>query len=650
VIAAGETGNIAERLRANARRFPERKGLLFPAGTDAKGSCVYGHQTFRAIDEQSDAYARGFRRAGIGKGTKTILMVKPGPDLFAITFALLKLGAVPVVVDPGMGVKRMLHCYETVGADAFVGIPIAHAVRVLSPRAFASLKTWITVGTRYFWGGPTLRGIAEHAAEPLPIEPMTADDLMIINFTTGSTGPAKGVEYTHGIADAMVRQIVSSFGQGEDAVTLATLPLFAIFDLLIGSTSILPPMDPTKPAHVDPRVMIDAIHTYRVTHMFASPAFLHRVGPYAAARGITFPSFARVTSGGAPVAPSIVACFKGLLGPEAQLDTTYGATEALPIASIESRAILGETQALTRTGKGTCVGEPVPGLEARIIRISDEPIAAWSADLELPTGEVGEIAIRGPMVSTRYHQAPHTNAAMKIADAGGLWHRTGDLGAIDEKGRLWYASRKSQRVTTPRGPLFTVQWEGIFDAHPDVYRSALVGVGPRGSQEPVVCIELRKSETRASRERIEGELRALASANPLTRSVKAFLFHPGFPVDIRHNAKINREELAEWAASIVGDGRGAGAGRAWLFAIPIAGWLFVLFGLAFPLAPALRAVWWIDVFLSVVVHGLQLFLAIPKGKRAGYPTAQIVVLTFLLGGTWWKFIKPIPLPAGQNGT
>jgi acyl-CoA synthetase (AMP-forming)/AMP-acid ligase II len=636
--------NIAELLRANALEWPEKKAIVYPAGTDHEGRTVYAHKTFRHVDQESDAMARGFTKAGITKGTKTILMVKPSPELFSITLALIKVGAVPVVVDPGMGITRMLHCYKAVGADAFVGIPIAHVVRVLSPSTFSTLRTAVTVGRRLGWGGHSLDDIAEPSAEPLPITPATSDDLLIVNFTTGSTGPAKGVEYTHANVHAMLRRIRAQYGHGPDDVALAPLPLFALFHLLIGATAILPPMDPTKPALADAKKMIDAIRTFRVDMMFASPAFLRRVGRYAEERGITLPSLQEVVAGGAPVTASIVGCFKKALSPRARLHTTYGATEALPISSIESSEILGETSAMTRLGQGTCVGMPLDELALRIVRISDEPIAAWSDDLVVKQGEVGEITIAGPIVSRRYHATPEANTLMKIADGARTWHRTGDLGFIDEKGRVWFCGRKSQRVTSARGPLFTVQWEGIFNAHPDVYRTALVGVGPAGAQEAVVCVELRKEETLEECARIERELGEIAAAHPLTQGIKAFLIHPGFPVDIRHNAKIGREELAAWAAEAIERPRGStGSGRARdsLLLVPILGWLFILYGLIFPFENvALRAIFWVDILLSVGVHGLQLSLSLPAGKRAGYSTPKIVLYTFLFGATWWKFLEP----------
>jgi acyl-CoA synthetase (AMP-forming)/AMP-acid ligase II len=613
--------NIAARLRAHAERKPDQTALTYPAGS------AYASATYGEIDRQSDALARGFLRAGIARGTRTIVMLKPGLELFACLFGLIKIGAVPVIVDPGMGVGRMLRCYRAVGAEAFVGIPLAHVVRVLSPRAFAGLKSVVTVGRRWFWGGHALSELAVPSSEPFEIEPVRESDLLFINFTTGSTGPAKGVEYTHGMALAMLARIESAFAQSEQSITFATLPLFVIFDLLAGSRSILPAMDVTKPAFVDAARMVHDIQEFGATHMFASPAFLHRVGAHAAERGITLPSLRVVVSGGAPVGDSVLRCMERVLAPEAHLAVTYGATEALPIASIDAQRRLAMAEHGPRAGRGTCVGRPTEHLEVRIVRISDEPFARWSEELELPAGEVGEIVLAGDIVSPNYHRSPRYDALHKIVCGGRRWHRTGDLGYLDEAGDLWFCGRKSQRVQTARGPAYTVQWEGVFNAHPDVYRTALVGVGGQA----VLCVELNAGV--APSDRIATELGELGRARGLT--VSAFLFHPRFPVDIRHNAKIGREQLARWAERKLGSAPRVRP----VHVIPIAGWLFLLAGVVVPFThPVLQALWWIDLFLSVGVHGAQLFAAIPRGKRAGYTTGESVFRTFLLGATWWKFL------------
>ena len=324
-------------------------------------------------------------------------------------------------------------------------------------------------------------------------------------------------------------------------------PLFALFAPALGMTAVIPEMDFTRPGSVDPRKIISAITNYNVTTMFGSPALINRVGRYGAEHGIRLPTLKRVISAGAPVPAAVMERFSQMLQPGVEVFTPYGATESLPVCSIGSSEILGETRVITGQGGGVCVGRPLDGIRAEIIRIMDGPITTWDESLKVPDGEVGEIVVQGPQVTRGYFRRPEADRLSKISDpSGGFFHRMGDLGRRDSQGRLWFCGRKSHRVETSGGPLFTIPVEAIFNTHPAVFRSALVGIGAKGSQKPVICIELEKGIT-TSQDQLRAELMALASGYPHTRGVSSILFHPALPVDIRHNAKIFREKLAIWA-------------------------------------------------------------------------------------------------------
>ncbi len=545
--ATAETVNVARRLKNMARAQPYRRAVVFPAGRDRNGRVAYSHLTFRQLDRESDCFARGLEAAGIVRGTRTILMVRPSLELFALTFALLKVGAVFVMVDPGMGIKRMLTCLSESRANALIGIPAAHLLRILRPKYFESVKINVTVGRRWFWKGLGLNDIRALPWQPYQIAETTTEEMAAILFTTGSTGDAKGAVYTHGIFDAQVRLIQSQFGIAPDEIDLPTFPLFSLFDAALGMTAVIPDMDPTRPAHVNPERIIETVLNQGVTNMFASPALLDRVGRYGKANTTKLPSLKRIISSGAPISPANVAQFTTLLEDDAEIHTGYGATEAMPVSTFGSKTILSETAALTEKGFGMCVGHPVNEVEVRIIKISDSPIDAWSDDLLVPDGEIGEIAVSGPIVTKGYFRRPKDDALSKIKEDERIWHRMGDLGWKDKKERLWYCGRKSHRVITPHGTLFTIPCEAIFNNHPAVYRSALVGVGAPPRQRPVVCIQLDSDQRNADRETLTRELKELAAGHMLTDRIDTFLFHPSFPVDIRHNAKIFRERLAEWA-------------------------------------------------------------------------------------------------------
>ncbi len=539
--------NIASYLNQAAKTQPYKRAVVYPAGRDKYGRVTYSHLTFLQLDRESDYLAHGLEVAGITRGIRTVLMVKPSIEFFALIFAIFKTGAVPVVVDPGMGIRRMLACFKSTRPQAFIGIPLAHVVRTVFPGFFKTVKTWITVGRRWFWGGRTLKQIRQSYAGSYTIAKTGRDDTAAVLFTTGSTGPAKGAVYSHGNFDAQLKQIKTYLRMSDDEIDLSTFPLFALFYPALGITSVIPDMDPTRPALVNPERIIEAIENLGVTNMFASPALLNRVGSYGKKKGVKLPSLKRVISAGAPVSAANIEQFSALLAADAEIHTPYGATEAVPIVSIKSKEILNETRQLSDKAFGTCIGRPINDIDIRIIKISDEPIDEWSDDLRVSPGDVGEITVTGDLVSRQYYENHAANRLGKIKDGDAIIHRMGDVGWMDQKGRIWFCGRKSHRVITAGGTLFTIPCESLFNKNPRVFRSALVGVGPSGRQEPVICIELHKTDDGKNRGHLEKELLKIAAANELTKGIKTILFHKAFPVDIRHNSKIFREKLALWA-------------------------------------------------------------------------------------------------------
>ncbi len=539
--------NVARYLKTMARVQPYAKAVIFPQARATDSKVAYTHLTFLQLDRASDILAYGLEASGIRRQTRTIIMVRPSLEFFILTFAMFKVGAVPVMVDPGMGIGRMVNCLKESRAQAMVGIPQAHVLRIAYRRHFKSVKHWITVGRRWFWSGPTLDRLLEQPLRPFSMARTTANEVAAILFTTGSTGPAKGTIYTHGVFDSQIRLIKSQFEITPGEIDLPTFPLFSLFDPALGMTAVIPDMDPTRPASADPVKIIQTIEDHGVTNMFASPALLDRLGRYGSANKVRLASLKRVITAGAPAAPAVIERFVNMLEPEAQVYTGYGATEAMPVSSFGSRQILEETRKLSEKGYGICVGPPVREIDVEIIRISDNPILQWSRNLVLPPAEIGEIAVRGPVVTKGYFERPRDDALSKITDGGKFWHRMGDLGWKDTRGRIWFCGRKNQRVITAEKTLYTIPCEAIFNNHPMVYRSALVGCGKAPDKTPLICIELEKKHLKVNRKNLAMELFKLAGNNELTAGIKHLLFHPGFPVDIRHNAKIFREKLAVWA-------------------------------------------------------------------------------------------------------
>ncbi len=596
--------NIAHHLPRMAKALPDRAAVIVTDRIDRSGRATYRRLSFAELEAISNRYANGLRTAGIDRGMRTLVMVRPGVDFVGIIFALFKLGAVPVMIDPGMGVLRLLDCVRQVDVEAFIGIPLALAMRVVRPVSFRSVRTVVTVGRRWCWGGPTLDRLGAGASDRFEPTATKPTDPAAILFTSGSTGPAKGVVYEHGMFEAQVRLIRDFYGIEPGEVDLPALPLFVLFSTAMGMTAVIPDMDPSHPARVNPANIVRAIQDHRVTNTFGSPAIWHRVADYCAKHRIKLPSLRRILIAGAPVPRSVISRLHDVLSAGADVHTPYGATESLPVASISGRELLGSNVAAidrasrvgasiaqpqtdsplsaaqpkasvpfnvskasaavgsfghtsidqqsvsladrTQVGFGTCVGQLFPDIDLRVIRITDDPIERWSDDLLVSDGEVGELVVAGPVVTRAYFGLPQATKRAKIQEGTRIWHRMGDVGYRDEAGRIWFCGRKAHRVQTRNGTLFTECCEPVFNEHPAVFRSALVGTGGPHEQEPVLVVELVGGRVPRGREkvRLREALRMLGQQVETTANIHRFVFRQRLPVDVRHNAKINRERLA----------------------------------------------------------------------------------------------------------
>ena len=538
---------VAEHLAERARTHPAQVALHI------HGRAV----TFAELHADSDALASGLQSRGIVAGTRVALMVPPGLDFFSLTFALFKIGAVPVLIDPGMGIKNLGVCLAQAEPEAFIGTAKAHLARRLFGWAKGSVRTTVNAGGwRFFCTAST----AELRSDLPPRPPLRSgeggvDSLAAILFTSGSTGIAKGVEYTHAIFSAQIELLKATYGIEPGEIDFCTFPLFALFGAALGMTSVVPIMDATRPANIDPATVRSQLRQFRCTNLFASPAVLKRLAYERDGDPSDYTSIRRVISAGAPATPAVLEQFTKLLPAGVPIFTPYGATECLPVANISSAEILNGTRALTEQGRGVCVGKPVAGMEVMVIPITDGAILNFEPDSQCPPGVIGEFVVRGPVVTNRYFRNPAATALAKIHDpaTGETLHRMGDVGYIDDRGRLWFCGRKSQRVVTAHGTLFTDMVEPVFNTVEGVVRTALVGVEDYDKKKmmAVLCVEvLQKLGSRKWRE-LTARLRVIADRDPLTAQIEHFFQYRGrFPVDVRHNSKIFREKLADWAGLI----------------------------------------------------------------------------------------------------
>ena len=540
-------GNVADILRQHAVSFPEKPALIAP-----KGSNGWHQMTYGALNETVDALARGFTQQGIRRGDRVLFLVKPGFDFYTSLFALFRMGAVPILIDPGMGLSNVLQCVEQIQPRVLVAIAPVHVIRLFRRHAFQTVQIFVTVGKRWFWGGTTLKACTVDGDGPFePEGTFTGEEEGFIAFTSGSTGAPKGVSFLHSMFHHQARMLGSEYGLGPTDTTVECFAAFVIYDLILGMTTVLPDMNMSKPATAKPQNILDAIHTHRATTAFASPVVWGNLVRAFRDQEVSLPTLKRILTAGAPIPASMHRGLRQWVQPGVELYTPYGATESLPVTSIGSTEVLEETWARTIAGHGTCVGRPFEGVTVRLIRITDEPIATLQDSDLVAEGELGEIVIDAPIVSPEYKDRPTANRGSKVRHEGRILHRIGDLGYFDAAGRLWFCGRKSHALWTEKGLVPAVPVEGVANELEGVRRTALVGVGSTGHQVPVLCVEMEPNQSWTKDH--ETSLQHRLSETQWATVVARCLVHEAFPVDPRHNSKIKREVLREWAQQRCGD-------------------------------------------------------------------------------------------------
>lgn len=569
----GTNANIARHLARMAVARPTAAALKIPRGRTGAGDIDYLTLSFTELDAEVTLWSDRLLRAGIGRGDRTLVMVRQGLPLIASVFAIFRIGAVPVVIDPGMGLKSFLACVAGSRPRALVGVPLALLISRVFRLSFRSVTTRVAASSSLT---SRLPPGSQRSAPNAHLVTSAAEDLAAVLFTSGSTGAPKGVCYEHGMFDAQVRLVRDTYGIEPGEIDLPLLPIFALFNPALGMTTIVPEMDPRRPAALDPTKIVQAIRQEKITNSFGSPVLWRKIGEHCRAQNVSMPSLRRVLCAGAAVPAALWESSRVFL-PAGRLHSPYGATEALPVATISSDEI--ETGSV----RGACVGRPVREMEVRIIAITDAPIATLADVRELPAGEVGEIIVRGPVVTKVYDELPDATHLAKIqmtsakyqvtsnkdqgsaltvdpatchlslvtSGAAPVWHRMGDCGYFDAGGRLWFCGRKAERVETAIGILHTEPCEQVFRQHPRPTRCALIGFGERGRQRPAMVVETRVRDSNEAR-LLARELRELGLKHAHTSEIKVFYFREKFPVDVRHNAKIHRLVLAKWALTATG--------------------------------------------------------------------------------------------------
>lgn len=504
--------------------------------------------TFQHLDADIRSMAAGLVDLGVSKGDRVALLVLPGIDLAVCIFACWRMGAVVVLADAGLGVRGMGQALASADPAYLIGIPkaIAAARTMGWPGVRISTKELPPSQRRLLGVVATLDELYSRGRErPAPPLPSSLDEAAI-GFTSGATGPAKGVVYRHHQLQAQRDAIIELYGISASDSLVAAFGPFALFGPLIGIPSVVPDMEVTSPSTLTAEALAAAVKAVNASLVFASPAALTNIA--ATADGIT-PEQAEAMEGvrilisaGAPVPAPVLQAARALM-PNCDPHTPYGMTEVMPVADIS----LEEIEA-AGPGNGVCVGHPTNGVEVMLSAL--DAVGNAVGPLSDESGVVGEVCIRAPHMRDGYDKLWMTSHAASQPTG---WHRSGDVGHFDEAGRLWIEGRIGHVVTTEVGPVTPVGIERCVALLTDVADAGVVGVGPLGVQRVVVVVVPRAGIRRPGlaaedlADRVRGQVDGI--------DVAAVLTAPSLPVDKRHNSKIDRTRIARWAERVLAGGR-----------------------------------------------------------------------------------------------
>jgi acyl-coenzyme A synthetase/AMP-(fatty) acid ligase/pimeloyl-ACP methyl ester carboxylesterase len=539
------TGPEAEPLWAAIDRRADDQDVAIVEMDSEGGSTSI---TFADFHQDVDRVAGGLAERGVGKGDRIAMLIPPGIDLAVSIFAAWRIGAVVVLVDAGLGLRGMGRALKSADPEYLIGIPRALAAARAMRWPGARISTGpLSQAQRRLLGSTVslddLRDRGEGAA--LPSMPGPLDDAGV-GFTSGSTGPAKGVVYRHHQLQAQRDALVRLYSIGSSDSLVAAFGPFALLGTLMGIPSVVPDMKVTSPGSLTATALADAAASIDATLIFASPAALNNVaatsGDLSSDQRAALEHARLLLSAGAPV-PAETLGAAALLVPNAEAHTPYGMTEVMPVADIG----LAEIDAVG-DGEGVCVGYPVNGVDLAISALDSEGRAV--GDLTSDTGVLGEVCIRAAHMRDGYDKLWMTeNEASQPAG----WHRSGDVGHLDDAGRLWIEGRIGHVITTPDGPVTPVGVEHAVAVLDGVNLVAVVGVGPPGTQQVVVVASLVDGGRRPALadEALADRIRHVAASV----DIAAVLVVPSVPVDKRHNSKIDRTRIAAWAEKVLAGGR-----------------------------------------------------------------------------------------------
>lgn len=535
--------NVADQISTIAKELPNKRSVVATSGKDGFGQYRYVHYTFKQLEAKINSFSNALVDSGVKKGDKALLFVKPCLDFSALAFALFKVGAIPVFIDPGMGRKPFLEAIKNSKPKIIIGLPKVFVLKSLFPRVFKSVKIQFVYAKASFFGVPSIIQKAKIKSPLFISSNVEPGDTAAILFTSGGTGKPKGVVYGHDIFIAQTKALQAEFSLTSDDIDVPGFPLFALFTLSMGMTSVIPDMDPSKPAKADPKALLQIIEDQSATFAAGSPAIWKKLGEYTSQNEITIPTLKYLVMFGAPIAPFMHRNFSNTLI-SGDTYTPYGATESLPVANAKGSLILGRYENDILAGRGMYVGKAVPGVVVKIIEALDGPLENYNDAKFLGPNEIGEILVHSPTTTKSYYELPKASEEAKVWDENGrVWHRMGDMGFLDEDSSLWFCGRKAHVVKTVEKTFYSVQVEAVFNAHPQIEKCALIEK-EGGAALAIQRVDGKESLSPTLKNEFIKDLKELRDCKEHTQGVDRFFLLKEFPVDIRHNIKIDRKKVA----------------------------------------------------------------------------------------------------------
>ncbi|MDG1139187.1 MAG: fatty acid CoA ligase family protein [Opitutales bacterium] len=538
--------NLVSHLAETAKRSPHQTAIFSASKNN------FTKRNFKELSEDVARCATYLQTKGLTKGQKALLFVKPGYELTVLAFSVIYLGVIPVIIDPGMGFRSVLSCIRSTKPDILIGLPLVMWLSFVFRNSFKAVHTKIQISKNFL-----NKHILSASSRPYwPQASTTEEELAAIVFTSGSTGAPKGVKYLHKNFNSQVDSLQGNFDIAHGEIDLATLPIFSLFNPALGVTTIVPEMNPRKPASADARSLVESIKSHGITTAFASPVIGKKIADYCIKHDQILPSLQRIFLAGAPSPPGLIEDLSKILV-HGEVIVPYGATEALPVSFATAKQII-QSQKSILAGEGSYLGNPAPGVSVKIFPSLAPALSAKLGEHgELTRGQIGEICVAGDIVTDGYYRMPGASIDARFSYENKTFHRMGDLGYFDQDHCLRFLGRKAECIQTENGLLETERCEPMINAIPCIKKSALIGIGNAKKQEPCIVVEpLRADFTEKKKREVSQKiLSILTTSFPQFNFMRVF-WEPSIPVDARHNAKIHRLSLSKkWTRIVQGQSK-----------------------------------------------------------------------------------------------